>query len=114
MELPLPVMRNSDRRNRLKDYRAREGGHLGKNLAFPTFSPLYCFTSPEEIARKQMLSSMYVVLPFIYVHVHGKILVLLAAVTIFNLDLEALICFITVCLNHLKTEKNLSKCKRSL
>lgn len=37
---------------------------------------------------------------------------LLAAETIFEFDLKALICFITVCLSHVETEKDLSKCKK--
>lgn len=90
----------------------REIWHLGKNFIFPTSSLLYCFTSPEEIARKQRLSNMYTISPFYLCICSLHILVLLAAETIFNFDLKTLICFIMVYLNHLKTGKNLSKCKR--
>lgn len=83
---------------------------MGKNLPSP---PPYCFTSPEEIARKQMLSNVYIISPFIYVYIHCNILVLLVAETILNFNLKSPICFITVCLNHLKKEKDLSKCKIS-
>lgn len=86
--------------------------HLGKNFIFPTSSLLYCFTSPKETGRKQRLSNVYTIFPFYLCICSLHILVLLAAETIFNFDLKALNCFITVCLNHLKTGKNLSKCKR--
>lgn len=47
-----------------EEYRVREIWHLGKNLPFPTSLPPYCYTSPEEIARKKMLSNVYIILPF--------------------------------------------------
>ena len=48
-----------------EEYRVREIWHLGKNLPFSTSPPPYCYTSPEEIAGKQMLSKVYIILPFI-------------------------------------------------
>lgn len=88
-----------------EDYQVREGWHLDKNSASHLSLLSTLLLSPEEIARKQVFSIMYIIFPFIYVYVHGNILVLPAAETIFNFDWKALSYFITVCLNHLKTEK---------
>lgn len=110
MELPFSVMRNGDRINRFISMRSMT---FGQEFSFPNLPSSLLFYLSRNDCQEANAFKLYVVSPFIYVHIHGNILVIPAAETIFNLDLKALICFIIVCLNHLKTG-NLSKCKRSL
>lgn len=84
---------------------------FGQEFHFPNFFFLLFYLSRGDCQKAKAFKRAHN-FPIYLCTCSLHILVLLAAETVFNFDLKALICFITVCLNHLKTGKNLSKCER--
>lgn len=88
---------------------------MGKNLAISTFpSSLMLYFSRRD-CQGANASSVYVIFPFIFSSYlctcSWQHTCTPGSSDNFQLRFKALICFITVGLNHLRTKKNLSKCK---